>query len=252
MSSFVWPRLPLVPARLEMERLLKLDAGALRVTASTSHPDAAPVAVGGPVVAEATILSVQTQIRGLADRLGFPAELSQVTVSEFDRPATRILHDGMRIIPADAASEDVWSFLTLIVLPDVAVWRFPGRAEARLLGRPRNVFRKLWWRGETVGAEFIDVPGGLGEDELVNIMERPSLSANPTVARSLARAIHKQGLKTEIARSKLMRDVSKRVLRLQSVVLMESLAEAQIDQAVDECLAASLQSRGSRRYAPRV
>jgi hypothetical protein len=32
----------------------------------------------------------------------------------------------------------VWSFLTLVVLTDVGVWRFSGKADDRLLGRPRD------------------------------------------------------------------------------------------------------------------
>lgn len=136
----------------------------------------------------------------------------------------------------------MWNFLTLLVLPDVAVWRFPGRADERLLGRSRNVFSRLWWRGEVVGADLIDVRSGLGEDELVNIMERPTLAANPTVARSLARIILERGAEVPVARSELMRDVSKRFLRAQAVLCVDALDPDEIWALSERCFDDSVPS----------
>jgi hypothetical protein len=141
----------------------------------------------------------------------------------------------MGIVPADAASDEVWSFLTLVVAPDVAVWRFPGRADDRLLGRPRNVFRRLWWRGQVLGNDFIDERDGLGEDELVGIMERSTIAANPRLARALAHVVVEYGTRVNVARSDLMRDVAKRVLRLQSVLCMEILDDERVDDLVFHC-----------------
>lgn len=209
----------------------------LRTNSDLSHSDAAHVEVGGIHVPGEVIGDLQLQLRELADSLGFPADLTRNRVSAFDRPATRILYEVMEILPADAASSEVWSFLALVVLPDVAVWRFPSNAEERLIGHPRNVFRRLWWRGETVGIDLIDAEGGLGEDELVNIMERPTVSANARTARGLAKLIFEDGGRAGTARSELMRDVAKRVLRRQAFLCLDALSDDQLTGLMDECLA---------------
>jgi hypothetical protein len=232
---YVWPRLPHASARQLYSEAAELDSVTLRDTASTAHPDAAPVAVGGTAVPEEFVRLTQHQIRNLADGLGFPAELTRSDVSTFDQPATRLLYESMHIVPADAADEGVWSFLSLVVLPDVAVWRWPARAEDRILGRPRNVFRRLWWRAETVGVDLIDVPGGLGEDELVNIMERSTLAASPRTARLLASIIVEEGARVAVARSELMRDVAKRLLRQQAVLALDALDDANLQRVVAQC-----------------
>ncbi len=203
---------------------------------------------------EVVIVTLRDRVRALSDKLGFPADLPRQNVSDFDRPATRILHETMNIIPADAASEDVWNFLSLIVLPDIAVWRFPARADERLLGRPRNTFRRLWWRGETVGADLIDGPNGLGEDELVNIMERATLAANPRTAALLARVIVERGSEAPTGRSELMRDVSKRFLRHQAVINVDVISDSEVQQILDSCVDEAVKSlsplvSGARRLA---
>ena len=47
--------------------------------------------------------------------------------------------NSLEIIPADAAHDETWNFLTLVVFPDVAVQRFPDMHVDRMIGTPRNV-----------------------------------------------------------------------------------------------------------------
>jgi len=239
---YVWPRLPASSARQLLTEMSTTDPVTLRATATVTHPEAAPVAVGGTPVPVELVKSTQRCIRELADGLGFPRELPRPAVASFDQPATRLLHDSMQIIPADAASEEVWNFVSLVLLPEVAVWRFPARADDRILGRPRNVFRRLWWRAETVGSDLIDVPGGLGEDELVNIMERPTLAASPRTARMLARILFERGTQVPVGRSELMRDIAKRVLRRQAVLALDALDDDQLQHLLHACLTESATS----------
>lgn len=224
--SWVWPRLPAGVARTLYEEQVLQDPAELREAASTEHPLAAPIAVGGAPVPVEGISELQSGIRAIADGLGFPEPLGEIT--SFDQPAGRLLHERMGIIPADSGSDEVWSFLTLVVLPDVAAWRFPGRTAERILGRPRNTFRRLWWRVETVGVDLIDVPGGLGEDELVAIMERTTVAADPRSARLLGKAIFESEKVEGVSRTELMRDVAKRYLRTQAVLALEILDDSEI------------------------
>src|SRR5690606_10063915 len=122
---FVWPRLS---ARAERDLYVEVTPCPLlelRSRCEVEHPDAAPVAVGGVQVPASTIRETQTGLRALADGLGFPEPVTGARVSSFDQPATRFLHETMHIVPGDAASPGVWSFLSLVVAPDVALWRWP-------------------------------------------------------------------------------------------------------------------------------
>ncbi|MGY1663878.1 hypothetical protein ACI78Q_21830 [Geodermatophilus sp. SYSU D00705] len=228
---YVYPRLSEGAARSLLEEYAELDPIELRKRAQTSHQDAAPVAVGGTGVPESSIDEVAVALRELADRLGFPESLSRARIGDFDRPATALLHQLMAIVPSDAASDEVWNFLSLVVFPDLSVWRFPERAENRMLGRPRNVLRRLWWRAEIVGADLIDRSDGLGEDELVNIMERPTLAADRRLARSMAGAILRAP-NGSVSRSELMRDFAKRMLRAQGAFCLDVLSNEDLDSVV--------------------
>ncbi|MGY1722735.1 hypothetical protein [Blastococcus sp. SYSU DS0533] len=236
---FVYPRLSDAAAHELLAQYAGLGPLELRTRAGLRHPDAAPVPVGGPPVPEDVIAHVAEGLRELADSLGFPEPLNRARVGDFDKPATALVHQRMRIVPSDAASDGVWSFLALVVLPDVSIWRWPARAEERLLGRPRNVLRRLWWRAEVVGVDLINCADGLGEDELVNIMERPTLSADRRLAQQMGDAIVK-GPRASIARSELMRDFAKRMLRTQGAFCMDVLSDEDLHTVVQRELQEAL------------
>ncbi|RBY76278.1 hypothetical protein DQ239_14960 [Blastococcus sp. TF02-09] len=192
---------------------------------------------------EEVVAHLAAGIRELADSLGFPEPLNRAHIGDFDRPATALVHDRMAILPSDAASEEVWNFLSLVVLPDVSVWRWPARAEERLLGRPRNVLRRLWWRAEVVGVDLINCADGLGEDELVNIMERPTLAADRRLAQLIGDAIVKSP-RVNVARSEVMRDLAKRMLRTQGAFCLDVLTEQDLTVVVQRAMRQSLVALG--------
>ena len=154
-----------------------------------------------------------------------------------------LLYRKMQIVPADAASEGVWSFLTLIVLPDVAVWRFPQRTPERLIGRPRNVFRRYWWRARSLGANPGDPTPELGEDQLVQIMERPSICGNRRLARTFARAVIEAATSSPgVGLEPLMRDTAKRLVRLTPFVCFEALSDDELGSQILDLVGASVGS----------
>jgi hypothetical protein len=157
----------------------------------------------------------------------------------------------MDILPADAAHEGVWSFLSLVLVPDVALWRFPNRGlredYERLLGRPRNVFRRLWWRAYAMGEEASQ---RLLEDEAVAIMERPTIGGNTRIASAVA-ATHLQVIAEtpEVSRTELLREVGKRLRRLSAVITLGALEDRDLRTTVrdvfDQALVAlSTQTEG--------
>lgn len=139
------------------------------------------------------------------------------------------------INPGEAARNSVWSFIAIILLPDVVKWRFSsatGSVSAkRYLGGVRNTFQRLWWRGHVFYDPEKDDPYHyvrvLSEDALVAIMERPGLSSNTRIARSLAEAIHSLESGPEDypyeLRQEIWRNALKRIRQRLVVANLESL-----------------------------
>lgn len=140
----------------------------------------------------------------------------------------------------EASHEEVWSYLTCCWLLDVAVWRFGVDAdERRFIGNVnRNTFRRLWWRAEILGPD-IELTK-LGEDELVNIMERPTIASDRRLARTVAleflARVHEGAADS---RMQLMREAMKRLLRLTPLVAFHALNDDQMRTVVENCFTAA-------------
>lgn len=245
MPTLLYPRLPRdVAQRLIAERADQSLAD-LKDLSTLSHPDAEPAATGGNPVDERRLAEVREVVRATAEKAGYPEPLGSST-QKFDRPCGTALLDLMGIVPADAAEEGVWSFLTLVVTPEIGPWRFPGRSEERLLGRPRNVLRRTWWRAWALGPDLDAAPDGctpLGEDESVQIMERPSLGGNRRTARALQAALWRaelQGL--SVARSEVMRELARRLRATKSHIALDALSDEQLIELLDRLTGDALQS----------
>jgi hypothetical protein len=243
-GALVYPRLPREVGRALMADHADMDAAELRLRGSLSHPAAAPAPTGGRPVEAAEIHRVQQAVRDAADAAGFPQPLRRGREQGFDRPCGAALYRTMGIVPADAAAEDVWTFLTLVVVPEIGPWRFPDRAENRILGRPRNVLRRLWWRAWSFGPDLDYTPDGctaLGEDEFVGIMERPSIGGNPRTARALRDSLwrlEKAGLPT--ARSEVARELTRRFRAFLSHICVDAITDDELIALVDEVGATAL------------
>ena len=113
---------------------------------------------------------------------------------------------------------------------DIAAWRWGGIKDRNRVNGDvnRDTFRRLWWRTEllqTPSAPW-DSFGGLGEDEIVGIMERPIVAGNTIVARSIVAQFREHvtsdpGL--EPHRMHLMREGMKRLTRLTPFVMLDVL-----------------------------
>lgn len=237
-GAFVYPRLQRTCSLAIIEKTRAWDLEELASSSSTDHPEAAPIATGTRV-GSARLEEVRDRVRRAAIDRGYPEPLRRGREWTFDSAAGQALYETMGIIPADAAAEGVWSFLSLVLLPELGPWRFPDRAQDRLLGHPRNVLRRSWWRAHVLGPDLGAAPDGqqpLGEDELVQIMERPTLAANPVVARAVRDGIFRGAGRVPAARSEFARDLTKRVLRLTPLVALDLLDEHALAVLVDELI----------------
>lgn len=240
-GKLLYPRLGLADARAVLASRVGLSLRELEALGDVSHPAAAPAATGGAPATTEILAEVQAAIRRVAADAGYPEQLSRTRGQDFDRPCASALYQTMGIVPADAAEEDVWTFLSVVLVPEIAPWRFPGAPEERVLGRPRNVLRRLWWRAWTFGPDLDYAPVGaapLGEDEFVSVMERSTLAGCQPVARAIRGALWDAELAgCGLPRSELMRELTKRVRATRSEVALEVLGE----QALNEIMAKLMQ-----------
>ena len=245
MASLLYPRLPRAVAQSLILDRMDAPLSDLAAQSTLSHPDAEPSATGGHPVDLQRLSEVRTAIREIAERAGYPRPLG-TTTQNFDRPCGSMLLRLMDIVPADAAEEGVWSFLTVVVVPEIGPWRFPGRSEERLIGRPRNVLRRTWWRAWALGPDLDDAPDGctpLGEDESVQIMERPSLGGNRRTAGALQAALwraEQSGLPA--ARSEVMRELARRLRAAKSHISLDALGADELSDLLDRLTGEALKS----------
>lgn len=112
---------------------------------------------------------------------------------------------------AQASHPDIWPYLALVVLPDLAVQRFGPDSQGRLshgrfaAGR-RNVFHRLYLRSWILGDLLSDPDLPLFEDELVGLVDR-NLSSDHRLARFLAEQI--RSLEGPKSRRQTVRDAFK-------------------------------------------
>jgi hypothetical protein len=227
------PRLDRPSALAILEHVLTPDVAAL----TSAMPDLSPVVTysptGGNRITEQELRDLRTAVVGLASSYGMPRPTSNF--QEFEGRAARIIHDMLPMTPHEFASEEAWSYITCCWLLDVAVWRFGHDADTRRFVGDinRNTFRRMWWRADVLGAE-IDLTQ-FGEDELVNITERPTVAADRRLARAVAREFLARVDRGEAAsRMLLMREAMKRLLRLTPFVAFAALAEPHIQAVVEE------------------
>jgi hypothetical protein len=148
--SVLYPRLPQSTARERYGELMGRNPADLANSWQTSHSSQYFAATGGSRASTDVLARIRSSVRDIAVDYGFPEEPIGRAVNRFDVSVAEVLHTGMGIVPAEAAVRPIWAFLALMVLPDVAVWRFPNPPKDRVLATDitRHVFGRLWWRAE--------------------------------------------------------------------------------------------------------
>jgi hypothetical protein len=193
----LYPQLPRpVAEHLARERGL-LDREASQAATGVDHPELYYTATGGRRIEQQELIRLRESIVRCATTCGYPADAEEDARAVFDRDASIVLHGAMNISPNEASRPGVWEFITCVLLCDVVRWRFPGGADGtpseRFLAGRRNTFQRLWWRAFVLSDPGVADPYCLirllGEDELVQIMERPFLAGTGPLARAVARQL---------------------------------------------------------------
>lgn len=248
LEVYLYPRLPRSAAVEVVASTRGHSLSELRDAGNLAHPVASPAATGGTPVPIEVLMRVQAELRKTEERYGFPKALSQADQQAVDREWGSQLLAEMGIVPADAADEGVWSFMSLVLVPEFAPWRFPGRSEERLIGKPRNAMRRLWWRAWTLGPDLRYAPEGcspLREDEFVQIMERTTVAGNRRTARAFQEVIWRaEKSAVELGRSDVVRDLMPKLRASRSYLCLDALSDRQLDELLVELLDEILISKG--------
>ncbi|MDW4908029.1 DUF6339 family protein [Streptomyces sp. ADMS] len=251
--SFLYPRLLAEQARPLFEEYRHLSIVELTGRATVSHESAVYVATGGDRISADRLRELRTGVVDLAERAGFPDDSDRTRNAEFDLRLAALLHSETGMVPAEAASRDVWAFLALVLLPDVAFWRYPQPPKDRVLGTDltRHAFGRLWWRAQLVRSPDAPEPYSalniLGEAAFDQIYaRRAALGGSPHLVRSILRVWNDLDLAGLNERDTL-RDFLKRLLRLAPFVLFDGIAEDALD---DELLAVAGESVDAQRPTP--
>jgi hypothetical protein len=238
---FVYPRLSLPYAKARISEIAAVLSSSglegVQGLSATEHPHAAPVATGGRLTSPDDIGKVRVAVLDTIEPWRSAGIVSRPQVAAFDLALGSILHEHLRIVPADAAHDETWSFLTLVVFPDVAVLRFPGMHADRLIGSPRNVLRRTWFREEVLAELLHSTDRPLGEDELVGLFERSALARNHGLIRRLAVAV--LAYEGPMARSEWARELYKRVTFTTGPRLLDAMSDAELDAIIHQTEAAA-------------
>ena len=188
MSRFyVYPRMSRAVARPRVEEIRmasQVDPENLAEFVTFQDPRTVLPATGGTSVSVETIADVR---QAVSERLKpWVGRVVGSSSSDFDRTLGAALHESLQISPAEGSEEDVWTFLSVAVFPDVVYQRFPSLPDERILGVPRNVLRRAWLRYELLGDMLFAGTPPLQEDELVGLLERTALVRNRSLMRCLA------------------------------------------------------------------
>ncbi|WP_324604779.1 MULTISPECIES: DUF6339 family protein [Streptomyces] len=234
--SFLYPRLLSAQARPLFETYARLDPGELAARVADAHDAAVYVATGGDRVPPARLRELRELVLGLAEQAGFPGDSDRARRAQFDLQLAVLLHKEMDMVPAEAAAPDVWAFLALVLLPDVAFWRYPQPPGDRVLGTDltRHVLGRLWWRAQLVHSaerpepyDALDILGEAAFDQIY--ARRAALGGSAHLVRAILRVWSGLDL-TGVNERDTLRDFLKRLLRLAPFVLFDGVEEHALDE----------------------
>lgn len=248
----LYPRLLANTSAAMFEEYRRRPVVELRDVVSLRHDSAVFLATGGDRVAVDRLAAIRESVLEAAVASGFPEGPSATEASTFDRRVAIALHQEMGLVPAEAGARDVWAFLALCVVPDVAFWRYPAPPTDRVLGTDltRHVLARLWWRAHLVHDpeavepyEAIDVLGEGAFDQIY--ARRESLGGSQEIVQGIIAVwrVRAEGPDWGVVQEReALREFLKRLLRLGAFVNFESLdrftLRAELEIVLGEALAA--------------
>lgn len=217
---------------------------------------------GGTRMSEKELEALRKKLRAVAERCGYvygcPRGFAPVASPEqkarLDLEMAKLLNDQANMTPNEAAQPGVWRYFGCVLGPELVRWRFdgPSTPKARFGGnRLRNFYGRLWWRAELLAdyeheSDAFWLLAALGEDELVQITERPNAAGYRPLACGLGQKLLEVSQREQVPRMKLFREFMKRLLRLMPLLRFESLDSSGLDSILDELFQQTLEGMGHK------
>ncbi|NUW43285.1 DUF6339 family protein [Nonomuraea rhodomycinica] len=191
-----------------------------------SHPEQTWAPVGGRV-APKRVRELIDAISMLASEYGFPAAAGTDARISFDRDAAKVIRGQLDLSWAEAGNRDLWSFLSLVALPHVTMWRFGASNKERWIATDltRHTWARLWWQA-VVFAGHEHILAALSESDLNQLLERRSIGGDPRLVRETARAVTE--LTANASRRAVIRDVTARLRRYLAFLDVRALSDQQV------------------------
>ncbi|RLP11033.1 hypothetical protein [Propionibacterium australiense] len=203
--------------------------------------------------------------QGIVERVGGIDARSREGRDELGVQLGRAIQEIICPIPADAAHDGTWSYLALVVFPDVVNRRWPGEwvngqftlpAERwigrQTTGRDRNYLKLAWRRWVVLGEVMSEARPLLGEDEFGALLERTAVARNKRLVVAAARVIIQRGPGYPGGRMEFARQLMKRIAARTGPLLLDIRTDDELMDVViaeaDACFK-SVQYRGARRAA---
>ncbi|NKS50162.1 hypothetical protein GS480_15655 [Rhodococcus hoagii] len=107
------------------------------------------------------------------------------------------LHATLRMTRNEAADEELWNFLALVVAPDYVVWRHKGASvapPARFSGAHyTQAFSRLWWAAELFrdGSNYRPVEVACGVQDVLNTTMRLDVIDHRPTAAAILRIVQR-------------------------------------------------------------
>jgi hypothetical protein len=247
--TLLYPRLANTAAQALFNDIRDKGAEVLIGTAATGHVGAFYAATGGIRADSDRLRTLQGLVRELARDFGYPEHHVGRRINRFDNTLAELLHAKMEVVPAEAADRRIWAFLALVLLPDVAVWRFPDPPGDRLLATDitRHVFGRLWWRAEllidadspTEPYALLDVFPERNFDQI--LARRRSIGGSPELIRALAREWPRTW--SGINETDVLRDTLKHLMRRGAFQDLYSLPAQVLQREVAEVIRQAIAGR---------
>ena len=243
-TPVTYPRLPSAVAKALLREQRELPVEELGCGIVTSHPKQEWHPTVPARVTKKALSELRSTVLDISYDHGFPEPQPRGSHTLFDRELAIYLSEQMNLVPAEAAVGGIWSFISLVLLPDVAAWRYPDRHQQRFIGSDtmigtsnRHVFGRLWARAYVFGPDLLP---RLIEDNFEGILGRPTFGGNIRVARAIAATMVRVTAERRVTNSQeLLRDALKRIRRLAYIVSFNGLEGDELRDLIYEVFSAS-------------
>ncbi len=254
--SLLLPRLPGPSAENLLDQLIDGDTLQWLGFDPTCLPDEVLYAsTGGSRVDPSQLRELRQLLFSVAEEHGFGTRDARTSQAKFDAALGASLIQQPLLKPGEALRDDVWSFIGVVMAPDIVQWRF-GKSRERYLGGVRNTFQRLWMRARVLdrGESAQDRWGlldSLTEDALVQITERPSIGADAILSRALAEAWVRASVR--VGRGQMEDVMRLAILRLRirnEIRSLSLLPEHELAGLLDQFFDSAAHALGTEQNAP--